>query len=700
MSLKLLFRVPNQNSNHRPRPARTRRSFPLRLTALEDRTVLSAFTVTSLGDSGSGTLRAGVASGANVIQFASGLHGTIKLASEIDITSSLKIQGPGADEITVSGNHVTRVFAVDGSNTSLSIAGLTIANGFAAPTTYAPGLAAFGGGLLNNGANVSLLKDVFVGNQAGDATTYPTTYAAGGAIANIGGAQLTANQINFSANTASTGGANFGNGGAVDDDQSSIVDIKNSTFVDNFATGGNANGGAIGHYDNSRLTVANSSFSGNHVLVVYPYFGSGAGGAIQTDNGGSAGGGFFGTAGQTTVSIANCSFTGNYCTASLSPAGQLGGAATGGALDLEFAGMVTVSNSTFVSNYVVGGAGGNGGPGMDGGAGNVGKGGAIFNNTGTLTISNSQFLGNQAIAGNGGNRGNGGGNGGAPGYSNGGAINSTAGQDDPVVPVTTIRNSQFIGNLSLGGSGGAGGSGGNGADGARGDGGGVISFFGTLTVSNCSLANNTAQGGAGGAPGSGGVGGNGGLGRSGGLGNERGSTGTVTNTSISDNQAIGGLGGAGGSGGNAIGAGVYNGREAGAYQSLSNGFYAVQEATLELVNCSVASNLALGGAGGVGGNGGFASGGGIYNGSTDAAGNPVAGSFGSPTLDLDGTDVTLNAAIGGAAAAGGVAGAGVGGGLYNDSLNGSVAQVDSHSKIRGNIASTSDDDIFGIITPI
>jgi hypothetical protein len=44
----------------------------------------------------------------------------------------------------------------------------------------------------------------------------------------------------------------------------------------------------------------------------------------------------------------------------------------------------------------------------------------------------------------------------------------------------------------------------------------------------------------------------------------------------------------------------------------------------------------------------------------------------------------------------GVAGSGVGGGLYNQA--GAVAEVDAHSRIRGNEATTSND-VFGTVTP-
>jgi hypothetical protein len=63
-------------------------------------------------------------------------------------------------------------------------------------------------------------------------------------------------------------------------------------------------------------------------------------------------------------------------------------------------------------------------------------------------------------------------------------------------------------------------------------------------------------------------------------------------------------------------------------------------------------------------------------------------------VDLDGSNVTANRAVGGAAGSGGVAGTGVGGGLYNDSANGAVAEVDAFSHVTGNRASTSNDDVY------
>src|SRR5205085_4655680 len=104
----------------------------------------------------------------------------------------------------------------------------------------------------------------------------------------------------------------FGSGGAVYDDQQSVVDIERGTFAGNLATAGNANGGAIAHYGGSRLTLAYDSFAGNRVLAVPPgsvlAFG-GFGGAIQSDQDES---GLFRDLGLPTLTVSYCAFTRNH----------------------------------------------------------------------------------------------------------------------------------------------------------------------------------------------------------------------------------------------------------------------------------------------------------------------------------------------------------------------------------------------------
>jgi hypothetical protein len=154
---------------------------------------------------------------------------------------------------------------------------------------------------------------------------------------------------------------------------------------------------------------------------------------------------------------------------------------------------------------------------------------------------------------------------------------------------------------------------------------------------------------------------------------------------ILNNTATGGAGALGANGGDALGGGVFNGRPSGVGEDPA------QAAVLSIIDSILSGNVAVGGAGGVGANGGSGFGGGIFN------GNPVPVA-GTPTLVLLNTQVTANRAVGGAASLGGTAGVGQGGGLYNQV--GAVSNVDAFTDIIDNLASTSFDDIFGVITPI
>ena len=91
-----------------------------------------------------------------------------------------------------------------------------------------------------------------------------------------------------------------------------------------------------------------------------------------------------------------------------------------------------------------------------------------------------------------------------------------------------------------------------------------------------------------------------------------------------------------------------------------------------------ALNRAIGGAGD-GGSGGDGQGGGIFNGGPSPVGTP---------------SLTLERAEGGAATGGGSPGQGLGGGVYL--ALGGIASADL-TAIFANDASTSDDDVFGIL---
>ena len=158
---------------------------------MEDRTLLSTLTVTNNNDSGSGSLRAAIAAAASgdTIKFASSLKGqTITLTTgELDITTSLTIDGPGWGLLTVSGDGASRVFEI-AAGLNVTISGLTITDGYALDQ---------GGGILNDGSNLTLSGDTLSQNVAFESATTSGAggglYSLGGTL-NITGCQITGNQ--------------------------------------------------------------------------------------------------------------------------------------------------------------------------------------------------------------------------------------------------------------------------------------------------------------------------------------------------------------------------------------------------------------------------------------------------------------------------------------------------------------------------
>src|SRR5262245_27721157 len=207
---------PPRRSRRRP----THRCLPLE--PLEGRLVLSAFHVTTLADGGAGSLRAAVAQanahpGADVIVFEDGLTGTIALTGgELDVTDDLKINGPGADRLTISGNHASRVFKVEAGE-AVSISGLTIAGGNAG---------VFNGGGVDNFGALTVSDVVFSGNAATN----------GGGLANHTGATVTVRDSVFVGNSAAADGGH-GDGGGLANENGGAATVTGSTFTGNAATG-------------------------------------------------------------------------------------------------------------------------------------------------------------------------------------------------------------------------------------------------------------------------------------------------------------------------------------------------------------------------------------------------------------------------------------------------------------------------------
>src|SRR5262249_44351261 len=94
-----------------------------RLEGLESRWLPSTLTVLNNADSGPDSLRAAIAAArdGDTIDFDPGLRGqTITLTSgELLIDKTLDIEGPGAADLTVSGNDASRVFDLGGDGVAV-----------------------------------------------------------------------------------------------------------------------------------------------------------------------------------------------------------------------------------------------------------------------------------------------------------------------------------------------------------------------------------------------------------------------------------------------------------------------------------------------------------------------------------------------------------------------------------------------------
>ena len=168
---------------------------------------------------------------------------TITLSiSDLIITSggTLTITGPGANLLTVSGNNQSRVFT-NNTGAVTTISNLRVTGGSGVSTVQT----GRGGGVYNNGGNLTLTNVVVTGNTA----------ANGGGLSNAGSATFTIVGSTVSNNSAT------GAGGGMQNFSGSTLNILNSTFSANTSASTITGGGAI--QANGTLNIANSTFSGN-----------------------------------------------------------------------------------------------------------------------------------------------------------------------------------------------------------------------------------------------------------------------------------------------------------------------------------------------------------------------------------------------------------------------------------------------------
>jgi hypothetical protein len=225
----------------------------------------ATFTVTNLDNSGPGSLPDAVtlannSPGPDRIVFQAGLTGTITLlpASPLGIVDELRVTGPGAQLLAVSGGGFSQVFDVFTPNLVV-ISGLTIKNG----------VAERGGGLYAQG-------DVVVNNCH---LLTNTAGLNGGAIFNAGG-RLRMSNCTFFENAAQNGGAIFTSGGLLQMNNCELernfvsalgggilnlseLDLNFCRFIGNQAGPGNAGGALYNGTRRTLLRVRDSVFEGN-----------------------------------------------------------------------------------------------------------------------------------------------------------------------------------------------------------------------------------------------------------------------------------------------------------------------------------------------------------------------------------------------------------------------------------------------------
>jgi len=277
--------------------------------------------VTSTNDSGAGSLRRAIADvgAGGTITFNLTYPATIILTSGcLTIDKNLTITGPGADQLTISGNSASRVLQIESSST-LSISGLTI--------TDAEVSVGDGGGAVDSSGTFNASDCVFSNNFA---------YEGGGAIRNDSGGTLHLSNCTFSDNDSSDGAGAVGNSG--------VATIETCAF----SNSDGPFGGAV--YNNGTITIISSAFTNNSAGSLGGGLANAGTATISSctfcGNEAGAGSGALHNFPDESVTLRNCTFSGNSATSA------------GGAL--ANLGTASISNCTFLGNFVaasgVGGA--------------------------------------------------------------------------------------------------------------------------------------------------------------------------------------------------------------------------------------------------------------------------------------------------------------------------------------------------------
>jgi hypothetical protein len=274
---------------------------------------LAVFTVVDLGDGVGSGLRGDLRycidttnnnhDLSNRIVFQPGLTGTITLTQDrLVVDKNLEIIGPGADRLTVSGNHQSAVFEIanDPRAQDVRVSGLTVADGTGILMQDGGSLIQEGGGLFNWHANLTLTDCVFTGNAVGDTHHY----GRGGAIYSVAGTLVLTN-CTITDNQAA---GSLGNGGGV-------YLLRGALALDQCTISGNSarlEGGGLFNLDGV-LTATDTTVSNNTSLLV---------GGIEDHH---------------QMTLTNCTIAGNV-------------ASSGFAGGIDAAGFDTLTNCTIADN--------------------------------------------------------------------------------------------------------------------------------------------------------------------------------------------------------------------------------------------------------------------------------------------------------------------------------------------------------------
>lgn len=170
---------------------------------------------------------------------------TIAVHYSFQTTDDLTIYGPGASQLTISGDNTHRLF--NNGSPTFSLYNLTLTNGNAATEIDVKG-----GAIYQSGGTLSI-NNVVISNSSA-VTQNPNDLGLGGAIYN--NENSTTNIINstISGNTSNGGGGIYNRG---------IMTIVNSTISGNSTTGGNIGGGGLYTTYARPTIIVNSTFSNN-----------------------------------------------------------------------------------------------------------------------------------------------------------------------------------------------------------------------------------------------------------------------------------------------------------------------------------------------------------------------------------------------------------------------------------------------------